>query len=77
MVFAIVYRGGCLLNADVYRPNVECHAYFSLFLKKETQKVEESRALAVHLNPNGSKINISFKTHEDLILSSPLKFVAQ
>lgn len=36
MVFAIVYGGRCLLDADVHCPNVECHADFSLFLKKET-----------------------------------------
>lgn len=44
MVFAIVHCCGCLLNTDVHCPNVECHTYFALFLKK-TQREGQRKEL--------------------------------
>lgn len=46
MVFAIVYRCGCLPHADVHCPNVERHTYFALFLEK-TQREEGQKKLVV------------------------------
>lgn len=38
MVFAVVYRRGRLLHADVHRPDVEGHAHFALFLVETKER---------------------------------------
>ena len=49
VVFAIVYRCGHLLNADVHRPDVECYTHFALLLEK-TQREEERKTLRGWMN---------------------------
>lgn len=61
VVFAIVYRRGRLLDADVHRPDVERHTYFALLLEttrreeehKKSQGLNESKSMNTELNWTG------------------------
>lgn len=46
MVFAVVYRRGRFLHADVHCPNVECHTRFALFLRETRRKHKQKKLVA-------------------------------